>query len=38
MRIVFVPGERLIYAGDIVFFGSTPVMWSGPVERLVESC
>jgi len=34
--IVFVPGERVAYAGDIVFFGSTPVMWSGPVERLVE--
>jgi cyclase len=34
--IVFVPGVRVVYAGDIVFLGSTPVMWSGPVERLVE--
>jgi glyoxylase-like metal-dependent hydrolase (beta-lactamase superfamily II) len=34
--VVFVPGERAVYAGDIVFFGSTPVMWSGPVERLIE--
>jgi len=34
--IVFIPGERVVYAGDIVFFGSTPVMWSGPLERLME--
>jgi len=34
--VVFVPGERVVYAGDTVFFGSTPVMWSGPIERLVE--
>ena len=33
--IVFVPGERVVYAGDILFVGATPVMWSGPVERLL---
>jgi len=33
--IVFVPSERVVYAGDILFVGATPVMWSGPVERLV---
>lgn len=35
--IVFVSGERVIYAGDILFVGATPVMWSGPVERLVAA-
>jgi glyoxylase-like metal-dependent hydrolase (beta-lactamase superfamily II) len=34
--IVFVPSDRVVYAGDVVFFESTPVMWSGPVEHLVE--
>jgi cyclase len=33
--IVFVPSERVVYAGDILFVGSTPVMWSGPVEQLL---
>ncbi|HXJ96717.1 MAG TPA: MBL fold metallo-hydrolase [Terriglobia bacterium] len=33
--IVFVPSERVVYAGDILFVGVTPVMWSGPVEQLV---
>ena len=33
--IVFVPSERVVYAGDILFAGATPVMWSGPVEHLL---
>jgi len=33
--IIFVPGDRLVYAGDILFVGVTPVMWSGPVEQLL---
>jgi glyoxylase-like metal-dependent hydrolase (beta-lactamase superfamily II) len=32
--IVHVPDARTIFCGDIVFFGSTPVMWAGPVENL----
>lgn len=33
--IVYVPDESVVYAGDIAFIGSTPVMWSGPLENLV---
>lgn len=33
--IVFVPGQRVVFAGDILFVGVTPVMWSGPVEQLM---
>lgn len=33
--IVYVPDQRVAYAGDIAFIGSTPVMWSGPLENLV---
>jgi glyoxylase-like metal-dependent hydrolase (beta-lactamase superfamily II) len=31
--IVFVPHARLVYTADILFIGSTPVMWAGPVEN-----
>lgn len=31
--IVHVPDARVLYAADIVFFESTPVMWAGPVEN-----
>ena len=33
--IVYVPDEQVAYAGDIAFIGSTPIMWSGPMENLV---
>ena len=31
--VVYVPDARTVIAGDILFIGVTPVMWSGPVER-----
>lgn len=33
--IVHVPSRRVVYAGDILFVGVTPVMWSGPIEPLI---
>lgn len=35
--IVHVPQRRTVYAGDILFVGVTPVMWAGPVQRLVRA-
>jgi len=42
--IVQVPDERVVFAGDLVFVGVTPIMWVGPVEnwiagldRIIES-
>jgi len=32
--IVHVPDARTLFCADIVFFGSTPVMWAGPVENM----
>ncbi|GAB4153322.1 MAG: hypothetical protein Fur0021_18950 [Candidatus Promineifilaceae bacterium] len=29
--IVYVPDARLLYAADVLFIGSTPVMWAGPL-------
>ncbi|MGQ0598856.1 MBL fold metallo-hydrolase [Aquabacterium sp.] len=33
--VVYLPSRRVAYAGDILFVGVTPVMWSGPIDRLV---
>lgn len=29
--LVYVPDAKTLYSGDILFIGSTPVMWAGPV-------
>lgn len=31
--LVHVPDARVLYSGDILFSGGTPVVWAGPVER-----
>ena len=31
--MVYVPDSRLLFTADILFIGSTPVMWAGPVEN-----
>ena len=31
--IVFVPDARVVFAADVLFVGTTPVMWAGPVAR-----
>ncbi|MET9030837.1 MBL fold metallo-hydrolase [Nocardia sp. NPDC004168] len=35
--LVHVPDSRLMYTGDILFVGATPVVWSGPPERWIET-
>lgn len=35
--LVFVPERRVVYAADILFVGVTPVMWAGPVQRLINA-
>lgn len=34
--IVHVPSKRTVFAGDLLFVGVTPVMWSGPMERMMS--
>jgi glyoxylase-like metal-dependent hydrolase (beta-lactamase superfamily II) len=31
--LVHVPDARLLYAGDILFVGGTPIAWAGPIDR-----
>lgn len=35
--MVHVPDARVLFAGDILFIGSTPVMWAGPVENWLRA-
>lgn len=36
--IVHVPGEGVLFAGDILFIGVHPIVWSGPVDNWVAAC
>ena len=31
--IVFVPEDRVVFVGDLLFTGAHAVVWSGPVSR-----
>jgi glyoxylase-like metal-dependent hydrolase (beta-lactamase superfamily II) len=36
--LVHVPDARLMFAGDILFIGGTPIIWAGPAERWIAAC
>lgn len=36
--VVYVPHARVVYTGDIIFAGETPVVWSGPFLNWVAAC
>ena len=36
--LVHVPDANLLYAGDILFIDSTPIVWAGPPQRLIDAC
>lgn len=35
--IAWLPDVRVVYAGDIVFSGVTPIIWTGPVENWIAA-
>ncbi|MFC5064623.1 MBL fold metallo-hydrolase [Actinomycetospora atypica] len=35
--LVLVPDARLLYAGDVMFVGGTPIAWAGPIDRWVAA-
>jgi len=36
--IVYVPKDRVVYTGDILFIGSHPIVWEGPIDNWVRAC
>jgi glyoxylase-like metal-dependent hydrolase (beta-lactamase superfamily II) len=36
--IVYVPCDRTVFTGDLVFNEGTPVMWAGPVKNWIAAC
>jgi glyoxylase-like metal-dependent hydrolase (beta-lactamase superfamily II) len=36
--LVEVPGESLVYSGDILFIDGHPIMWEGPVGNWIRAC
>ncbi len=36
--VVWVPEERTLYAGDLLFIGGTPISWAGPISNWVRAC
>ncbi len=36
--VVYLPDDRVVIAGDILFFGTTPILWDGSVRNWVRAC
>jgi cyclase len=36
--VVHVPGDRVIYVGDILFTSGHPAVWSGPYQNWIDAC
>jgi len=36
--IVWLPKERVVYTGDILFIGMHPIVWEGPISNWIAAC
>ena len=36
--IAYVPANRVVYTGDILFIEGTPIAWAGPVANWIRAC
>lgn len=36
--IVWLPGDRVVFTGDLLFNEGHPIMWAGPVENWIAAC
>jgi cyclase len=36
--LVYMPSDKVLYTGDILFIGGTPIMWAGPIANWIAAC
>ncbi|MDP6376636.1 MAG: MBL fold metallo-hydrolase [Pseudomonadales bacterium] len=36
--LVYVPDDRLIFTGDILFIEGHPILWAGPIQNWIDAC
>ncbi len=36
--LVYLPEERILYTGDIIFNEGTPISWAGPMSNWIKAC
>ena len=36
--LAWLPDERVVFTGDILFIGGTPIMWAGPITNWIQAC
>lgn len=36
--LAFIPEDRVVYTGDILFNGGHPIAWAGPVQNWIDAC
>lgn len=36
--VAFLPAERVVFTGDILFIGSHPIIWEGPISNWIAAC
>lgn len=36
--LIYVPDDKVVYTGDILFTDDTPIAWYGPVKRWINVC
>jgi cyclase len=36
--LVYVPEDKTVFAGDILFIEGTPILWVGPISNWIEAC
>jgi glyoxylase-like metal-dependent hydrolase (beta-lactamase superfamily II) len=36
--LAFVPADRTLFSGDILFIDGTPIVWAGPIQNWIDAC
>lgn len=36
--LIYVPGDKVVFTGDILFIEGHPIMWAGPVGNWIRAC